>query len=64
MIKTPSPSYSIIIRLEIFSKPGMLGKVTSTIGRTGGDIGAVDIVGFKKNITIRDIIVGRKSWKN
>lgn len=57
MIKTPSPSYSIIIRLEIVSKPGMLGKVTSTIGKAGGDIGAVDIVGFKKNITIRDIIV-------
>ena len=57
MIRTPSASYSIIIRLEIISKPGMLGKVTSTIGRAGGDIGAVDIVGFKKNITIRDIIV-------
>jgi malate dehydrogenase (oxaloacetate-decarboxylating) len=57
MIKTPSPSYSIIIRLEIASKPGMLGKVTSTIGRAGGDIGAVDIAGFKKNVTIRDIIV-------
>ena len=57
MIKTPSPSYSVIIRLEIVSKPGMLGRVTSAIGRAGGDIGAVDIVGFKKNITIRDIIV-------
>jgi len=57
MIKTPSPSYSIIIRLEIISKPGMLGKVTSSIGKAGGDIGAVDIIGFKKNITIRDIIV-------
>jgi malate dehydrogenase (oxaloacetate-decarboxylating) len=57
MIKTPSASYSIIIRLEIVSRPGMLGKVTSTIGRAGGDIGALDIVGFKKNFTIRDIIV-------
>ena len=57
MIKTPHPSYSIIIRLDIVSKPGMLGKVASTIGKAGGDIGAVDIVGFKKNITIRDINV-------
>src|SRR4030067_2038110 len=57
MIKTPSPSYSIIIRLEIVSKPGMLGRVTSTIGKAGGDIGSVDIVGFKKNTPIRDIIV-------
>jgi len=57
MIKRPSPSYSIIIRLEILSKPGMLGKVASIIGKTGGDIGAIDIVGFKKNVTIRDLIV-------
>jgi malate dehydrogenase (oxaloacetate-decarboxylating) len=35
----------------------MLGKVTSAIGKAGGDIGAVDIVGFNKNTTIRDITV-------
>jgi len=57
MIRTPSASYSIQIRVEILSKPGMLGRVTSAIGKAGGDIGAIDIVGFKKNITIRDIIV-------
>ena len=57
MIRTPSASYSIQIRVEILSKPGMLGRVTSAIGKAGGDIGAVDIVGFKKNTTIRDIIV-------
>jgi malate dehydrogenase (oxaloacetate-decarboxylating) len=57
MIKTPSAGYSILIRLEIFTKPGMLGKVASTIGKAGGDIGAVDIVGFGKNTTLRDITV-------
>jgi malate dehydrogenase (oxaloacetate-decarboxylating) len=57
MIRTPSASYSIQIRVEILSKPGMLGRVTSAIGKAGGDIGAIDIVGSKKNITIRDIIV-------
>jgi malate dehydrogenase (oxaloacetate-decarboxylating) len=57
MIKTPSPSYSILIRLEILTKPGMLGRVTSVIGKAGGDIGAVDIVGFGKDTTLRDIIV-------
>ena len=35
----------------------MLGKVASVIGKAGGDIGAIDIVGFKKNITVRDLIV-------
>ncbi len=57
MIRTPSASYSIQIRVEIPSKPGMLGKVTSAIGKEGGDIGAIDIAGFKKNTTVRDIIV-------
>jgi malate dehydrogenase (oxaloacetate-decarboxylating) len=55
MIKTPNASYSILIRLEILSKPGMLGKVSSAIGKAGGDIGAVDIVGFGKDTIVRDI---------
>lgn len=57
MIKTPSPSYSILIRLELSNKPGMLGKATSAIGRAGGDIDAIDIIGFGKETIIRDIVV-------
>jgi malate dehydrogenase (oxaloacetate-decarboxylating) len=57
MIRTPSPGYSILIRVEILTKPGMLGRVTSAIGKAGGDIGGVDIVGFGKDTTIRDITV-------
>jgi malate dehydrogenase (oxaloacetate-decarboxylating) len=57
MIKTPTASYSILARIEILNKPGMLGKVTSAIGKAGGDIGAIDIVGSKKNAIIRDIVV-------
>ncbi|MGA2515048.1 MAG: NAD-dependent malic enzyme [Thermodesulfobacteriota bacterium] len=57
MIRKPSPSYSILIRIEIHNLPGMLGKVTSAIGKAGGDIGSIDIVGFRKNLIIRDIVV-------
>ncbi len=57
MIKTPSPSYSILIRVELLTKPGMLGRVASAIGKAGGDIGAVDLVGFKKDFTVREITV-------
>lgn len=57
IIKTPSASYSILIRLEILNKPGMLGQVTSAIGKAGGDIGSVDIVGFRKDTIIRDMTV-------
>jgi len=57
MIQTPSPSYSITIRIELLSRPGMLGKVTSAIGKAAGDIGAIDIIGFGKETIIRDIVV-------
>ena len=57
MITTPSPGYSILMRLEILSKPGMLGKVTLAIGKAGGDIGAIDIIEFGKGTVIRDVAV-------
>ena len=57
MIKT-SPSYSVVLRVEIPNRPGMLGKVMSVIGRAGGNVGAVDIVGFNKGCIIRDIEAG------
>jgi malate dehydrogenase (oxaloacetate-decarboxylating) len=53
----PTESYSITIRVEIQSKPGMLGKVTTSIGDAGGDIGAVDLSGVGKGTVIRDITV-------
>lgn len=60
MIQKPSASYSITMRVEIQNRIGMLGKVTSTIGKTGGDIGAVDIAGFGKDTIIRDITVSAR----
>ena len=57
MIKT-NPSYSVVLRIELPNRPGMLGKVMSVIGRAGGDVGAVDIVGFKEGCIIRDIEAG------
>jgi len=57
MIRTTSASYSILMRIELNNKPGMLGKVVSAIGKAGGNLGAVDIVGFKGGCIIRDIVV-------
>jgi malate dehydrogenase (oxaloacetate-decarboxylating) len=57
MIKTTSASYSILMRIELSNKPGMLGKVVSAIGKAGGNMGSVDIVGFRGNCIIRDIVV-------
>ncbi|NIS74247.1 MAG: NAD-dependent malic enzyme [Deltaproteobacteria bacterium] len=54
---TPSESYSFIIRVEVQNLVGMLGKVTTIIGESGGDIGAVDLSGFNRGTVIRDITV-------
>jgi malate dehydrogenase (oxaloacetate-decarboxylating) len=53
----PSASYSITVRLEIRNRPGMLGRVTSAIGRAGGDIGAVDLVEMTGERVLRDITI-------
>ncbi len=57
MAVAPSASYSFTIRLEIRSKPGMLGRVTSVIGKAGGDIGAVDLVEMTGTTVVRDMTV-------
>ncbi len=57
MIKTGS-GYSVVLRVELPKRPGMLGKVLTAIGRAGGNMGAVDIVGFNQGRIIRDIEAG------
>src|SRR6059036_2321841 len=55
MINAPSASYSVTVRLEIDNTPGMLGKITSAIGKAGGDIGAIDLVEVGRGTMTRDI---------
>ena len=57
MAITPSASYSFTVRLEIRNKPGMLGRVTSVIGKAGGDIGAVDLAEMTTERVRRDITI-------
>jgi malate dehydrogenase (oxaloacetate-decarboxylating) len=57
MAITPSASYSFTVRLEIRNKPGMLGRVTSVIGKAGGDIGAVDLAEMTAERVLRDITI-------
>ncbi|MBM4441828.1 MAG: NAD-dependent malic enzyme [Candidatus Rokubacteria bacterium] len=54
-VNAPSASYSLTVRLEIDNKPGMLGKITSAIGKGGGDIGAVDVVTVGNKTITRDL---------
>jgi malate dehydrogenase (oxaloacetate-decarboxylating) len=55
MANAPSASYSLTVRVRIANRPGMLGKLTSAIGKAGGDIGAVDLVEAGSSTITRDI---------
>jgi malate dehydrogenase (oxaloacetate-decarboxylating) len=55
MQTAPTASHSLTVRLEIRNLPGMLGKITSAIGKAGGDIGAIDVVGIGKTTITRDL---------
>jgi malate dehydrogenase (oxaloacetate-decarboxylating) len=53
----PSVSYSFVMRLTYPNHIGMFAKLTHTIGRLGGDLGAVDIVNPDAKHMTRDITV-------
>lgn len=61
MRTTPSPSYTITLRLEIVNQVGMFGKIATAIGEVGGDVGAVDIVRVGKGVIVRDITVNTRN---
>ena len=53
----PSVSYTFVMRLTYPNHIGMFAKLTHTIGRLGGDLGAVDIVNPDAKHMTRDITV-------
>ena len=54
---TPSVSYSFIMRLSYPNRIGMFARIVNTIGKHGGDLGAVDIVAPDAKLMTRDITV-------
>ena len=54
---TPSAGYTLTLRVNLANLPGGLGRLTSSIGRAGGDIGAVDLVEHRGKVVVRDITV-------
>jgi len=56
-MKNTSPSYQVTLRVLIQNRPGMLGRITTAIGRVGGNIHAVDLVGAVRGQMTRDISV-------
>jgi malate dehydrogenase (oxaloacetate-decarboxylating) len=52
-----SAQYSLVLRVRIDHRPGMLGQVASAIGHAGGTIGSVDLVSVDDQHTLRDITI-------
>ena len=50
-------AYTLTLRCRIANRPGMLGRLTTAIGESGGDIGAIDIVRADRDVMVRDISV-------
>ena len=61
MSPTPSPGYSLTVRVKIRNRPGSLGMLTTAIGKAGGDIGAIDIVSVGHDLLTRDVTVNAAS---
>ena len=49
--------YSLILRVRLANRPGMLGRVATAIGEANGQIGTIDLVQLADGHTVRDITV-------
>ena len=58
--RQPGIAYSLTIRAEYPNEVGMLGRITSSIGTAGGDIGAIDIAPASRGAMVRDITVNAR----
>ncbi|MGF1512654.1 MAG: NAD-dependent malic enzyme [Elainellaceae cyanobacterium] len=58
---TPNPSFSLMIRLAIPNRTGMLARVTQAIAEVGGSVGAIDLIEQSRQQTVRDIVVEASS---
>ena len=54
---TPSAGYTLTLRVNLVNVPGTLGALTTTIGRAGGDLGAIDLVEHRGKVVVRDLTV-------
>jgi len=54
---SPSAQFSLVIRVRIAHRPGMLGRVATAIGEAGGTIGSVDLISVEGAELLRDITV-------
>jgi malate dehydrogenase (oxaloacetate-decarboxylating) len=57
----PTPSYSILVRLQIPREPGMIGRISHAIGEAGGIIDTIEMVSRKEKVSVREIVIETSS---
>lgn len=60
----PSPSYSILVRLQILREPGMIGRIAAAIGEAGGIIDTIDMVSRQDKVSIREMVIEASSMEH
>jgi malate dehydrogenase (oxaloacetate-decarboxylating) len=56
-VSSTQAQFSLVLRVRISHRPGMLGRVATAIGEVGGTIGSVDLIAIEGEHTLRDITV-------
>jgi len=54
---TPTPSFSLTIRLQLPNRAGMLANVTQAIASVGGNLGQIDLIEQTRQVSLREITV-------
>lgn len=57
----PTPSYSILVRLQIPREPGMIGKISLAIGEAGGIIDTIEVISRKETVSVREMVIEASS---
>ncbi len=60
-MKAPTAAYSIVMRVSLENRPGVLGRFATAVGEAGGNIAAIPGFEAKGPVVIRDIVVNCRS---
>jgi malate dehydrogenase (oxaloacetate-decarboxylating) len=57
----PSSSFSILLKIQLPNRPGMLAQVIEAIGELGGNVGDITLIEQTREVCIREIVIDAAS---
>lgn len=61
---TPTPSYSLTLRLQLANQPGQLATVINAIASVGGNIGQISLIEQDRYQSVRELVVDTASLEH